>query len=375
LQLYPDWPDHFDAWDLGFNKYTQAPSVVTDLQSAKLVENGPVRQVIELRRNGEKETYVQRVILYAGADSVDFETLVNNWGDPAHRFLKVAFPTAIANPAKQVRHNIPYGSQLRVLDGHRADTEFHGHKWTDVVETRTDGRAPTMGLALINREKYGYDIANDGRGEGLSDGKCNILRLSLLKSGTSPACRVLDAFGPVTDIGDFMTHYRVYPHGGATAIDDLYRRGESFANPLLLHAATPHTGSLPSVGKLLSVAAPGGNVVATTLKRPARDPANRELVLRLVELDGVDTTANFDCSAFDVASAIPADILERREIGAGGDSFSTALPLGAHAVQTYRVVFGEQPPLDDDASAEPEDDDTQPPPAEKKSEGHGACCG
>ncbi len=357
LQLYPDHPLPYDAWDLGFDKYTQAPTVVEDTQSVQVVEDGPVRQVVEVARQGQVESYVQRIVLYAGRDTVDFETLVRGWGNPAHRFLKVAFPTTISNPRKEVRNNMPYGSLVRVLDGHRADTEFVGHKWVDLSETHLGVAPSAAGFTLFNREKYGYDVANDGPGQGLSDGACNILRLSLLKSGTSPQWEVPDSGGPVTDRGDFLTHYRVYPHAGDVRPAALYRRAEAFANPLLVHFSDAHPGALPETGQLLSFASELGGVLATTLKRPDRNAQDHELILRLVEIDGAAARVALDHSAWSVLTARHADILERVTGGelAANDGFEISLAPGA--IETVRLSLGEPLASDDDGANDDIGDD------------------
>jgi alpha-mannosidase len=315
---------------------------------------------------------VQRIILYAGRDTVDFETLVRDWGHPMHRFLKVAFPTALANPRQEVRNNMPYGSLARVLDGHRADTEFVGHKWVELADTNSGA----AGFTLFNREKFGYDVANDGPGGGLSDGACNILRLSLLKSGMSPLWLVPDFGGPVTDQGDFLTHYRAYPHAGDVGPAEFYRRGEAFANPLLVHFVSTHDGRLPATGRLLSFAGNDGEVLATTLKRPDRDAQDRELIVRLVEIDGRSAEAGIEDSAWSLLSAHRADILERvgGEDLAVNDNFSLALNSGA--IETVRLSFGDWLATDDDGDDvgdDDADDDASPEPAsDDDDEG---CCG
>jgi alpha-mannosidase len=376
LQYYADHPLHYDSWDLGYDKYTQEAVNIEDTQSIDLVESGPVRQVIEVSRKGEVEAYVQRIILYAGADYVDFETRVLNWGDPPHRLLKASFPTSIVNERKEITNNIPYGHLTRVLDGSRADWEFVGHKWIDIKETHTSGEDASVGMALISKEKYGYDVANDGPGDGLSDGKCNILRLTLLKSGTSPSCKLIDSGGPVTDRGDFSAYYRVYPHAGDVRTADLYMHGEMLANPMLAHKTTIHAGMFKPSDSILQIENSGGVVVPTTLKRPLKNAENRELVLRLVEIDGNDTHAVFNGWPFDIYSAVQTDILERplgSDLSNGESGFR--LRVGHDAVETYRLISGEaasddtqdddgDADTDDDAASDNDDDDDD-----------GSCCG
>jgi len=371
LQIYKGDISQFDSWNLGFDKYHEAPIGIEDAGRIEVIEDGPVRQVIEIERQGEAESYRQRIILYAGADAVDFETDIDNWGHPAHRFLKVAFPTALANERKTIRHNIPYGHLTRILDGRRADWEFVGHKWIDLTETFAGNRAPRAGLALYALEKYGYDVANDGPGEGLSDGACNILRLSLLKSGTSPLNTLPNAGGPVTDRGDFRVHYRIFPHGPATTPADLYRRGESYANPLLAVFTDAHAGQLAAAGQFLAVAGPGGEVLPTTLKLPHRQAGDRELVLRLVEIAGRDTTAAIEASAWDVAGIVHTDLLERPMAETVRDE--NEMPVGHYAVETFQLTFGDWAETADDDDAADDDDQTENP-ASDDDDDH-PCCG
>lgn len=358
LQLYLNDKCHYDAWDLCYDKYQEAPVGIENAGRIEVVEDGPVRQVIEIERQGEAESYRQRVILYAGADTVDFETDIFNWGHPMHRFLKVGFPTALANEKKIIRYNIPYGHLTRVLDGQRADWEFVGHKWIDLAETYADDEAGRAGLTIYAQEKYGYDVANDGPGEGLSDGACNHLRLSLLKSGSSPLNTLPDSGGPVTDRGDFSAHYRLFPHRPEVTPAELYRRGESYANPLLTAFTDAHDGSLAPAGQFLAVASEGGEAIPTTLKVPHRDAGERELVLRLVEIAGDDATATIDSAAWDVEGIVHTDLLERPldEPASEGDE----MEIGHNAIETYRLTFGDRAETTDDDAADDDDQETTP---------------
>ncbi len=359
LQLYYDKAKPFDSWDIGFDKYNDTPTVIDGATSVELVEDGPVRQVIEVHRQGEVESYVQRIILYAHADSLDLETHVADWGKPAHRFLKVAFPTTLVNQRQEIRHNIPYGHNVRVLDGHRADWEFVGQKWIDLTETYTAKVDPRAGLTLYALEKYGYDVANDGPGEGLSDGRTNILRLSLLKSGLSPLNTVLQSGGPVTDIGDFSTHYRLYPHAPDAKPAELYRRGEAYANPLVHFVTDAHDGYFPADGNFFTVESEGGVVLPTTLKVPHRNQGDRELILRLVEIAGDDSTVTLASTPWQPVTAKKADILEREESDELVDEGTLQVDVGHFSIDTVRVTFGDWSPdePDDDDSADDDDSD------------------
>jgi alpha-mannosidase len=374
LQIYNDRKQHFDAWDIGFNKYTDLPIEVLDhADEIALVETGPVRSVVRITRHGEAEDYQQDVILVYDLPRVDFTTKVVGWGQEMHRFLKAAFPLDLVNERQMATSEIPYGTITRVLDGHVADWEFPGHKWTDIAETFDGSDARGPGAALFSREKYGYDVANDGPGEGLSDGRCNILRLSMLKSSESPRYLLPDNGGPVTDQGDFTMRYAFAPHDGDARDANLLKMGNEFYAPIVLRfvGATPP----PELPALLE--ASPDNALAIWLKAPEGEPQPNRVIVRVVESQGKAATARLRFAHNTALSARAVNLLEQPDEQTvnveGGDT--AVFALGANEIITLEVELG--PPAADDDESPGDDDESpgeeSPPPASGDDDDEGAC--
>jgi len=372
LQIYKDGPIHYDAWDIGFDKYTDAPIEILDkAEDISLIETGPVRSVIRITRQGEVENYIQDVILYYDLPRVDFVTQVLGWGQKAHRFLKAAFPLNLNNDAKTVTAEMPYGSITRVLDGHVAYTEFPGHKWADIEENFADSTAIGPGAAVISKEKYGYDVANDGIGEGLSDGRCNILRLSLLKSGTSPLYLYPDSGGPVTDRGDFTIHYALYPHAGDAQSANLMKTGNEFYAPFVIRFIR---GTQPPELPSLVLVAPE-NALALWLKKPQDNPQPDEFIIRIIESERKSVTAQIHSMDYAIVSAQGVNLMEQPEDRkiSWADPSTIRFPLGVGEIASIKLSFGPKEEEEDDDSGELPYTPTSLKPVESSAKTN--CCG
>jgi alpha-mannosidase len=135
-----------------------------------------------------------------------------------------------------------------------------------------------------------------------------------------------------------LCRFAVAPFAGETPASELARLGAAFNHPLQTLTAAHHGGELPAAAQAVACAQP--NVVVTQLKRAEDDDA---VVLRLVELDGVATTARVALSREAIGAATAAtetDLLERplatNGAAASADGVSVALP--AHGIATVKVA-------------------------------------
>ena len=132
-----------------------------------VVEAGPLRARIRMRRRFGRSTIDQMMVLSAGSRRLDFRTMID-WHED-HRMLKVAFPIGVR--ATQARFDIQFGHVTRATHANtafeQARFEVCAHRWAEVSE---EG----FGAALLNDGRYGYDV----RG--------SVLRLSLLRAPTAP---------------------------------------------------------------------------------------------------------------------------------------------------------------------------------------------
>lgn len=186
LQAFEDKPLAHDAWDIDIF-YQDKMWEVDDLSAVRVLEEGPLRAVLELRRRFRGSTIVQRITAYAHTPRVDVVTEAD-WHE-RHTLLKVAFPVAVH--AARATYEIQFGALERPTHWNTswdyARFEVVGHRWADLSEGN-------YGVSLLNDCKYGHDI------------KGHTMRLTLIKCATAP--------DPEADQGQHRFTYALYPHAG-----------------------------------------------------------------------------------------------------------------------------------------------------------------
>ncbi|MEM1360817.1 MAG: glycoside hydrolase family 38 C-terminal domain-containing protein [Pseudomonadota bacterium] len=247
LELFEDRPISWDAWDIDIF-FEDRGEVVTALNSLEILEDGPLRAVVEIKRAFRRSTLTQRIMLTRSSARIDFDTEVD-WHE-THLLLKAAFPVAIR--ASRATYDIQWGQIDRPT--HRntswdaAQFEVPAQKWADLSEG-------DYGVALLNDCKYGYDVRSD------------VLRLSLIKSATMP--------DDTADQGLHRFTYALLPHLGDTRLE-VRREAYALNMPPRVFEGP---GSGPDINTPL-VICQSPQVVIETIK-PAED--GNGIVLRLFE--------------------------------------------------------------------------------------------
>jgi len=186
IQAFEDRPLNPDAWDIDIF-YDDKTWLAEPADSVRVVEGGPLRATLEIRRRILNSEYVQRISLAHNSPRLDFDTTIQ-WRE-RHILLKVAFPVDVLSP--QATYEIQWGNIQRPT--HRntswdwARFEVAAQKWVDLSEGG-------YGVSLLNDCKYGHDIHG------------NVIRLSLLRSPTDP--------DPKADWGEHQFAYSLLPHQG-----------------------------------------------------------------------------------------------------------------------------------------------------------------
>jgi alpha-mannosidase len=252
FQAFEDRPINPDAWDIDIF-YDDKLWLAEPAESVRVMENGPLRATLEVRRRILNSDYVQHISLSRNSPRLDFETNIQ-WRE-RHILLKVAFPVDILAP--QATYEIQWGNVQRPT--HRntswdwARFETCAQKWVDLSEGG-------YGVSLLNDCKYGHDIHG------------NVIRLSLLRSPTVP--------DPRADQGQHRFSYSLLPHDGGwdeRTIVDAY----ALNDPLIVWAAGPNKQRVADSTKcepFISVDLP--SVVIETIKR-AED--GRGIIVRAYE--------------------------------------------------------------------------------------------
>ncbi|MEO7003345.1 MAG: glycoside hydrolase family 38 C-terminal domain-containing protein [Ktedonobacterales bacterium] len=300
LTAFEDRPQNFDAWDIE-DWYTLKPYDLGD-GATELVETGPLRATLRVRRHFQSSVIEQDISLYRSIPRIDFATSID-WHEH-HLLLKAAFPLDLR--VTSARSEIQYGSIERPTHRNtswdQARFETSAHRWVDLSEAN-------YGVALLNDGRYGYDIHD------------STLRLSLLRSPTYP--------DPNADQGEQRLIYSLYPHVGDWRAGGVVAAGYVLNHPaVLVPLAEAHTANiqLPT----FFVAEPAQAVIET-VKRAAEGD---DLILRLYEAHGGRCRVRVQ-SPFPLAAVAECDLLERSLVADGPHASPTyadwlASPVASH---------------------------------------------
>ena len=304
LQLHPDYPNFFDAWDIDRFSFDQVVDLV-DVDSVELVERGPLRAAIRIVRSFGDSRVTQVIRLAAGSRFVDFDTEVE-WHE-TNRLLKVAFPVDVRS--HRATYEIQYGHVERPTHTNTswdvARFEVCAQKWADLSE-------PGYGVALLNDCKYGYDIS------------ANVIRLSLLRAPTWP--------DPVADRGHHRFRYRLLPHAGDLRQAGVIDTGYDLNVPLRVIATSPHPGAVGAGASMLSVDAP--NVVVEAVKQCDDDAG--ALIVRFYEAWGQRGPVTVR-SPWNVRRATVTDLLEREVAETPAEGAFVTLDMAPFQISTLKL--------------------------------------
>jgi alpha-mannosidase len=260
LQAFKDLPKRYDAWNIDPGTLDETPARLTQADSVEVVEKGPMRAAIRVTRTWQSSKFVQEIVLSAGSEQADVVNDID-WHE-THVLLKAAFTLSASSAF--ATYEIPFGTierpTTRNNSWEKGRFEVPAQRWADLG----DGQ---HGFSLINESKYGYDAVG------------NLLRLSLLRSPTSP--------DPDADRGHHHFSYALYPHAGDWKQAMTVRHGWEFNYKLAAMQVEPHTGALPAEHSFASVSS--DDVVLTAMKKAEDSDA---LVFHMYEWAGKDTNVD-----------------------------------------------------------------------------------
>ena len=312
LQLHPDTPNRFDAWDVEAYATRRVSSLhEADAVDVQVGEDGTAA-VHVVRRSGPS-SFEQWVRLAPGSRRVDFETAVDWQHDET--MLKVAFPVAVH--ADRSTSEIGYGHVHRPTHANTgwdaARFEICAHRWIHVGE-------PGYGAALVNAGTYGHDVSRPTTGERRGSSPTTV-RLTLARSPRFP--------DPDTDRGRHTFRYGLVAGADiATAVEEGYR----------FHLPPRRVTGSP-VEPVVRVVAGPAVVEAVKL---AEDRSG-DVVVRLYEAYGGRGDVLLD-AGFDVEEARVTDLHEQDDDVASDlaplqvTGNRLAFPLGPFQIVTLRLT-------------------------------------
>lgn len=267
--------DDGDTWAFNVTGYGDTLGSFM-LESAELIENGPVRAVIRTKGNYGNSHIEQDFILYRDLDIVD-GTFKVNWREK-RKVLKLEFNTHMDPPI--VTASIPYGSVTRKNDG----TELPMGEWMDVS-------SGDSGISILSDSSFAYDANGSTVG------------LTLLRSPAFGDLRIepidLDLDYDMLGQGISEGRWRMVIHGGNWKKAKIPQLAIAFNNPPIVIAEANHPGTRPPEDSFLTVE--GDSTILITAKA-SEEGGN--LVLRMYEYagneDAVHISTKWTGNDFDV---------------------------------------------------------------------------
>ncbi len=306
-QAFEDRPMNWDAWDVDIF-YDDKMTLAEPAASITVVESGPLRSTIEIKRRVLHSDYVQRISLQWNSKRIDFDTAIN-WKE-RHTFLKAAFPVDVLSPV--ATYEIQWGNVERPT--HRntswdwARFETCAQKWVDLSEGN-------YGVSLLNDCKYGHDIRN------------NVMRISLLRGPTSP--------DPFADLGEHRFVYSLLPHSQNSHFETI-AQAYALNDPLIAVAGAGGTATVEPVSQasavLISTNQP--QIVIETIKR---SEDGNGMIVRLYDSLRWRGPVQLTCG-FSIAAAWRANLLEENQTALAVDGKTVTLYVKPFEIATVRIV-------------------------------------
>lgn len=287
ITAYEDRPSRWENWDIE-RYYKDKSWQVNNVLESRIIETGPVRAGILVKRQFENSTITQKIYIYNNIPRIDFDTTIE-WKEK-DILLKAGFPVDINS--NKAGFDIQYGNIERSTHENTswdaAQFEVWQHKWVDISED-------DFGVSLLNSCNYGCST------------KFNDINLTLLKSGTYPNT---DA-----DRGIHHLVYSLYPHKGDFKRGGTVKEAYNLNMALFTCIKNNLQGTLEDNLSLISTNRE--NILVEVIKK-SEDGIG--YIARIYECYNRRTMANIKF-AFPVHEAFECDMLEntKRKITCGND--------------------------------------------------------
>lgn len=260
LELLADRSRRWPAWEIQYRDVVAPPRRrVGAPATVEVLERGPVRHLLEVRRRAAGSSFVERIAIGGAEEDGTVEIdLTIDWRTRG-RLLKAAFPVAVTEPV--ATYDLGWGAIQRP-----PNTPFRyevpAQQWADLSAGSGD-----LGLAIANDGRVGWDRPSP-----------SVVRLSLLRS---PAVGRRFRHQAIQDWGRHRLRLALIPHRGDWASGQVARRALEHNQPLRAFRVSKHGGALGRTFSLLELESPA--VALRALKGPEEGSG---WILRLQEAAG-----------------------------------------------------------------------------------------
>ncbi len=302
LALQTEKPHDWHAWNMDWEDQQKPPrAYVQGPVKIRVVENGPVRVALEVKREAEGSRFIQTIRLSAGdsGNRVEFGNLID-WKTP-EAALKATFPLTAANPL--ATYNWDVGTVQR---GNNEEKKFEvpSHQWFDLTD-----KSAGYGVTVLSDCKNASDKPDD-----------HTLRLTLLYTpglGEGNGRSYSDQTSQDWGHHDFV--YGLAAHAGDWRQEQTDWQAQRLNQPLIAFESPKHPGAL---GKNFSLMKLNNSRVRVLALKKAEE--GDDVIIRLVELQGK--------AAEDVHVAFAAPVAVAREVNGREEPTGLATVAGGELV-------------------------------------------
>ena len=283
LEFLFEHPTDYPAWNMDWKDRQNPPIDYLDKNaSISIVEQGPVRVALQVKREGRNSIITQTLSLAAGDAGKHLE--VTNKIDWQSRevSLKASFPLTVSN--ENATYNLGAGTIERSTNNPKK-YEVPSKEWFDLTDS-----TGSYGVSILEDCKFGSDKPDN-----------NTVRLTLLYTPKSDASNNSFSFQGTQDWGIHDFRYGVYGHSGDWRKGESQWRGRFFNQPLLAFETSKHEGSLGKEISLLRLSSPEAGLMAFK-KMEDGD----HYIVRVNELSGKDVK--------DLSITFPGKIIDAYEV-------------------------------------------------------------
>jgi alpha-mannosidase len=282
LEFQHETPRREPAWNMFWSDRKNPPfAFMNEDVSVKMIENGPVRVSLEVKRKGQNSAIKQVISLLVGEPGKRVEVSnAINWQSTGV-CLKASFPFTAEN--ENATYNLGAGTIQRATNVENK-FEVPSKKWFDLTD-----KSGTFGVSVLEDCRYGSDKPD-----------ANTLRLTLEYTPSAKLCPTW-LYQASQDWGIQDVKYGLCSHIGDWSQSETQWQAEFLNTPLIAFEVPKHAGKTGSSFSFLTINSPKIGLMA--LKKAEQ---NDYLIVRINELTGSDQTG--------IGLKFPAKILDAYEV-------------------------------------------------------------
>ena len=232
LEFMKERPQKYPAWNMDWEDQSKQPYAYLDGPAEiRIVENGPVRVALEIKRHAQNSIFVQKIALSAGdaGRRIEFGNDID-WQSTGC-VLKAAFPLTVSNSKATYNWGL---SNVQRGNNDPNKYEVPSHEWFDLTD-----KDDKYGVSVLQFCKYGSDKPAD-----------NIVRLTLLYT---PGVRENFMDQDTQDWGHHDITYGLYGHQGNWSSGQTEWQARRLNQPLIAFQVPAHQGKLGNSFSLASL--------------------------------------------------------------------------------------------------------------------------